>query len=28
HYVDQVVYGLTATEWKKIKMSNEATVVL
>jgi len=28
HYVDQVVYGLTATEWKKIKMSNEATVVV
>ncbi len=28
HHVDQVVYGLTAAEWKKIKMTNEATVVL
>ncbi len=28
HYVDQVVYGLTATEWKKIKMAKEDTVVL
>lgn len=28
HYVDQVVYGLTAVEWKKIKMAKEATVVL
>ncbi|MEK5331009.1 MULTISPECIES: GNAT family N-acetyltransferase [unclassified Lysinibacillus] len=28
HHVDQVVYGITAAEWKKIKMAKEANVVL
>lgn len=28
HYVDQVVYGLTAAEWKKLKSANENTAVL
>ncbi|MGE7113335.1 GNAT family N-acetyltransferase [Lysinibacillus sp. NPDC047702] len=28
HYVDQVVYGLTAVEWKKLKSANENTTVL
>jgi ribosomal-protein-serine acetyltransferase len=28
HHVDQVVYGITAAEWKKIRVANEATVVL
>ncbi|MEK5233625.1 GNAT family protein [Lysinibacillus sp. FSL K6-0232] len=28
HHVDQVVYGLTAAEWRKIKMTNEDTVTL
>jgi len=28
HYVDQVVYGLTAADWRKIKIANEDTVIL
>ncbi|MFJ5767351.1 GNAT family N-acetyltransferase [Lysinibacillus sp. NPDC093210] len=28
HHVDQVVYGITAAEWKKIKMAKEANAVL
>lgn len=28
HYVDQVVYGLTAADWRKIKATNEDTVIL
>lgn len=28
HYVDQVVYGLTAAEWRKIKASAEEVAVL
>lgn len=28
HHVDQVVYGLTAVEWKKIKAAREDTVAL
>ena len=28
HHVDQVVYGLTAAEWKKLKSTNENTIVL
>lgn len=28
HYVDQVIYGLTAAEWKKIKASAEDKVTL
>ncbi|KOS67024.1 alanine acetyltransferase [Lysinibacillus contaminans] len=28
HHVDQVVYGLTATEWRKIKASSEEKVTL